>query len=204
MIPRPLGKQEPIKRTMILGKLGRYGFPLVLALALAAGCERPPYEGPPETGATAANDASIKATDDAGLEPADGDFLISRFGAEPANLNPITSNDAGVVDSRGIDPLIIESLTEPDDETLATKPLVADHWDISQDHLTYTFYLRKDVKFSDGVPLTAHDVKFTFDKVMDPKVDAAPLRNYYKDGSSVTTVRGCMCVSSNELQFCLV
>ena len=42
-------------------------------------------------------------------------------------------------------------------------------------------YLRKDVVFSDGEPLTAKDVKFTFDKVMDPTTDAAHLRNYYQD-----------------------
>ncbi|UJA81487.1 ABC transporter substrate-binding protein, partial [Bacillus cereus] len=34
-------------------------------------------------------------------------------------------------------------------------------WDVSSDQLTYTFHLRKDLKFSDGSPLTADDVAFT-------------------------------------------
>ncbi len=37
-------------------------------------------------------------------------------------------------------------------------PHVAKEWEISEDNLTITFYLRDDVKFQDGEPLTAHDV----------------------------------------------
>lgn len=40
-------------------------------------------------------------------------------------------------------------------------------WDISKDGLTYTFHIRDNVKFSDGTPLTANDVAFTFTYLCD-------------------------------------
>ncbi|MDR1649184.1 MAG: ABC transporter substrate-binding protein [Synergistaceae bacterium] len=43
-------------------------------------------------------------------------------------------------------------------------PTLAESWEIAPDQLTWTFYLREDVKFSDGTPFTAEDVKFTFER----------------------------------------
>jgi peptide/nickel transport system substrate-binding protein len=51
--------------------------------------------------------------------------------------------------------------------------LIARDWEISEDGLTYRFRLRDDVVFSDGEPLTAADVVFTYDFIMDPRI-AAP------------------------------
>ncbi|HOT51455.1 MAG TPA: ABC transporter substrate-binding protein, partial [Candidatus Hydrogenedentes bacterium] len=113
--------------------------------------------------------------------PVDGDWLVQRLSNEPAHLNPLTSSDAY---ASGIMSFIFDSLIERDNATLAIKPSLAESWDIAPDHLTYTFRLRKGVVFSDGQPLTAHDVKFTFDKLMDPTTDAAALRNYYQDVTS--------------------
>ncbi|MDZ4224722.1 MAG: peptide-binding protein, partial [bacterium] len=45
----------------------------------------------------------------------------------------------------------------------------------------YTFYLREDVRWQDGKPLTADDVIYTYETIQNPKVDAASLRNYYRD-----------------------
>src|SRR5690606_27070182 len=74
---------------------------------------------------------------------------------------------------------IYDSLLQRDLETLELKPRLAESYEISDDHLVYTFKLRPGVVFSDGTPLTSADVKFTFDKLMDPAVDAADLRNYF-------------------------
>ena len=58
------------------------------------------------------------------------------------------------------------------------KPLLAESWDVSRDGLTYTFKLKKGVKWHDGKPFTARDVAFTFYSVLDPKV-TTPHRGYF-------------------------
>jgi len=49
---------------------------------------------------------------------------------------------------------------------------LAESWDISDDLLTYTFYLREDVKWHDGVPFTSADILTTFNAYMDPDTAA--------------------------------
>ena len=46
-----------------------------------------------------------------------------------------------------------------------TQPHVAENWKVSDDGLTWTFYIRKGIKFHDGSELTASDVKFSFDRI---------------------------------------
>jgi peptide/nickel transport system substrate-binding protein len=58
---------------------------------------------------------------------------------------------------------------------------MAKSWEVSGDSLTYTFHLRDDIRWQDGKPFTADDVVYTFQKIMDDKVDAPHLRVYYKD-----------------------
>lgn len=48
------------------------------------------------------------------------------------------------------------------------KPSVAERWDISDDMLTYTFYLRKDTKWSNGEPVTAHDFEYSWKRALSP------------------------------------
>ena len=47
--------------------------------------------------------------------------------------------------------------------------------------VVFTFFLRQGVRFHDGTPVTAADVKFSFDTIKNEHVDAPSLRNYYKD-----------------------
>jgi peptide/nickel transport system substrate-binding protein len=56
-----------------------------------------------------------------------------------------------------------------DPNTLAYIPNMAESYSISEDGLTFTFHLRKNIKWSDGQPLTAQDFKWTYDQVKDPK-----------------------------------
>ncbi len=48
-----------------------------------------------------------------------------------------------------------------------TVPLLANEWKVSDDNKTYTFYLNKDARFTDGQPVTAEDVKFSFEYIKE-------------------------------------
>ena len=119
-------------------------------------------------------------------EPVDGDWLIYNIGAEPGTLNPITATDAYESTINGGN--IYETLVKRDNVTLQVVPLLADSWEISEDKLVYTFFIKRGIKWHDGVPLTAHDVVFSYQKIMDPKVDSPHLRSYYKDIKNVEAV----------------
>jgi peptide/nickel transport system substrate-binding protein len=118
--------------------------------------------------------------------PEEGDWLIYHLGAEPATLNPITATD--VYESRVNSGNVYETLVKRDNETLEIKPLLAESWEISEDKMSYTFHLRRGVRWHDGVPFTAQDVVFSYNKIKDPKVDAPHLRSYYRDVKSVEAV----------------
>jgi peptide/nickel transport system substrate-binding protein len=47
---------------------------------------------------------------------------------------------------------------------------LAERWEHSPDYRTWTVHLRQDLRWHDGVPVTAHDVKFTLDLLSDPNV----------------------------------
>jgi len=51
------------------------------------------------------------------------------------------------------------------------EPALAEKWEISEDQLTYTFYLREGLKYSDGSPMTTEDVAFTWTLLHDPSYD---------------------------------
>ncbi len=57
------------------------------------------------------------------------------------------------------------------DENGLPIPALAEKWDISDDLLTYTFYLRDGLKYSDGSPMTTADVEFTWTLLHDPAYD---------------------------------
>ena len=112
-----------------------------------------------------------------------GGWLIYHLGAEPATLNPITATDAS--ESTINSGKIYETLIERDDETLELEPLLSESWTISDDKLKFRFKLRDNVKWHDGTPFTSEDVVFSYNKIMDPKVDAPHLRSYYQEILSV-------------------
>jgi peptide/nickel transport system substrate-binding protein len=73
--------------------------------------------------------------------------------------------------------------TDPDFNIV---PWLASSWDISKDAKTYTFHLRHDAKWSDGVPLTSEDVKFEYDLEKNP-ASSAPYRADLDIVESVST-----------------
>ncbi len=65
--------------------------------------------------------------------------------------------------------LVYDQLTRPTVDGLSIEPGLASSWDISSDGKTYTFHLRRGVKFHDGSELTAADVKFCVDRAVTAK-----------------------------------
>jgi len=63
--------------------------------------------------------------------------------------------------------LFVEGLVKTSDDGTAIEPCLADSWDISEDGLTYTFHLKKGVKFSDGTPVTGEDWIWSLTRVRD-------------------------------------
>jgi peptide/nickel transport system substrate-binding protein len=88
--------------------------------------------------------------------------------SSPANLDPRVGTDA---QSERIGKLIFDSLVRRD-EHFNLQPFLAERWEIP-DPLTYVFHLRRGVRFHDGRPLTARDVKWTFDSIMNGTVITA-------------------------------
>lgn len=92
--------------------------------------------------------------------------------------------------------LLYTPLVTVDNKGVPT-PGLAEKWDVSPDNLTYTYHLRKDLKFSDGTPVTAEDVAFTWtilhDKAYDGdmQVDVLHVKGgkAYKEGKA-TTIEG--------------
>ncbi len=111
-----------------------------------------------------------------GEEPSEGDWLIYRLDAEPPTLNPLTATD---LYEQMINSFTSDGLLKMDIKTQELSPALAERWDVSEDKLTFTFWLRKDVKWHDGQPFTAEDIIYSFERIMDPKVDAAVARSYY-------------------------
>jgi peptide/nickel transport system substrate-binding protein len=67
---------------------------------------------------------------------------------------------------------MFNGLTRPDPQNSTPTADLAASWTVSRDLLTWTFQLRRGITWHDGKPFTSADVKFTFDTMMDPKVNA--------------------------------
>jgi peptide/nickel transport system substrate-binding protein len=134
-------------------RLRRWLTPLLVALALA-GCAK---EAPPQRGGAK------------GGPPAYGDALVVGSIGEPSNLIPILASDSASSDISG---LVYNGLVRYD-KNLKLEGELARSWDVSPDGLTFTFHLRKGVKWHDGKPFTSHDVLYTYQVTIDPKTPTA-------------------------------
>ena len=88
-----------------------------------------------------------------------GDLTIARF-ADALSMNNTTTFDNNSI-------FVFEQIMQPlftvSKDGTKVEPLLATGYDVSSDKLTYTIHLRSGVKFSDGTPMTAKDVKFSID-----------------------------------------
>src|SRR2546429_4470601 len=94
-----------------------------------------------------------------------GDTLRVAIGIDPDTLDPAaqtTTTSSQVVD------MMAETLVRVDEKG-AVQPLLATRWDPAADGLSYTFTLRQGVKFQDGSSFNAQAVKFSLDRLLDPR-----------------------------------
>jgi peptide/nickel transport system substrate-binding protein len=99
--------------------------------------------------------------------------------SNPSNLDPRFATDG---QSQHLDGLLFSSLVERDDE-MNSRPDLAASWD-TPDPLTYIFHLRRDARFHDGRPVTAADVKGTFDFMLNP-ANRSPKRGGFRQIASI-------------------
>ncbi len=71
------------------------------------------------------------------------------------------------------DDYLWSQLIDRDTDAVTVHPDLATSWEVSEDGLTYTFHLRDDVRFHDGEPLTAEDVKFSLEMFFHPDTGAS-------------------------------
>jgi peptide/nickel transport system substrate-binding protein len=97
-----------------------------------------------------------------------GRLIVSTFG-EPKTFNPITANENS---SQEVYRFLFASLLGFDPIKQEIEPGLAESWTNAPDGKTWTFKLRKNLRWSDGEPLTADDVVFTMnDVIYNPKID---------------------------------
>jgi len=111
-----------------------------------------------------------------------GDWLVSSFSTGLKTITPLVSSDRYASD---VQSYVQESLLTRDPDSLEWLGLVAHDWRVSEDGLSFTFRLREDVKFSDGEPLEADDVAFSFEFFQNPAIAAPRERAVYDKIESV-------------------
>ncbi|WP_398501494.1 ABC transporter substrate-binding protein, partial [Variovorax sp.] len=106
------------------------------------------------------------ATPLAGLAQGRKDAIVIGMALEPPGLDPTAGAAAAIAEV--VQYNILETLTKINADGSVT-PLLAESWEVSPDLKTYTFKLRRGVKFQNGEPFNAATVKFSFDRAGSDK-----------------------------------
>jgi peptide/nickel transport system substrate-binding protein len=114
-----------------------------------------------------------------------GGRLVVSLRAEPKTLNPVLALDAP---SREVISAMQADLVHINRSTQLTEPALAKSWDVSSDGLEYTLRLRQGLRFSDGEPVDADDVVFTFRVYLDESLHS-PQRDLLIVGGKPIAVR---------------
>nr|WP_241158502.1 peptide-binding protein [Cohnella candidum] len=148
-----------------------------LAAVLIAGCSssnKSSESSSPSASATPSATTSASPSDSPSASPSGqpkdgGTLTISTF-TDMVSVNPIFINDTA---SGDLDALIFAKLYDLDrNANLAAEPwsIAAELPQVAADNMTYSIKLKQNAKWSDGQPITANDVKFTFDTIRNPDV----------------------------------
>jgi len=92
-----------------------------------------------------------------------GGAIVFSTVSDPKSFNDIIAKETSTTI---VTSLIFEGLTTTNAHTTKVEPNLAEAWEASEDGLTWTFYLRKDVHWNDGALFSADDVIFTFNELI--------------------------------------
>jgi len=104
----------------------------------------------------------------------------------PVDANIIPWPPIGLLQNLLVNKSMFNALMRYSPEDWSPQPDLAEKWEVSRDGLTWTFQLRKDVRWHDGKPFTSEDVKFTYELFRDPKV-ASSFRGYVVNLTNIET-----------------
>ncbi|MBI3320960.1 MAG: peptide-binding protein [Candidatus Omnitrophica bacterium] len=116
-------------------------------------------------------------------KPVTGDALVVGSIGDASRLLPMLATDSASGEIAG---LLFNGLLKYN-ERLEIVGDLAESWTVSDDGLTITVILRPNVRWHDGWPVTADDVRFTYDKLMDPTV-RTPFSSSYELIQSVEVI----------------
>jgi peptide/nickel transport system substrate-binding protein len=150
---------------MRINRTGLAGLALIAASVLAAcgggGGERAEAERPQMPMPAEPAKVQVKSVGAYG-----GRFVIGQTVA-PKTFNPLMANETSSTD---VTQQLFTALTNFDNGTQEIYPALARTWSVGDDKLTWTFNLRRGAAFSDGKPITAQDVLFSFQVAYDETV----------------------------------
>ena len=118
----------------------------------------------------------------------EGQVLRYISGSEPESLDPQVPT--GQPEARVLMALY-DGLVEYDPKTMDPIPAIAENWEVSKDGTEFLFRLRKNATFSNGAPITAKDVAYTFRRGLSPELAAqnAYLAYYIKYGEAYNSAK---------------
>ena len=158
-----------------MGKAAALLVAVTMVCGMLAGCGSNGSEKAPET-AKAQTEAGVAESGEA----REGGGTIVYGSNDYTRINP-------AMDEHGeINVLIFDGLTDHDGNNEVV-PRLAKSWDYDEENSTYTFHLEEGVKWHDGEPFTAEDVKFTIEAIMDPANESENAPNY-EDVESITVI----------------
>jgi peptide/nickel transport system substrate-binding protein len=115
-----------------------------------------------------------------------GKFIVDEVG-DPKTFNYIMANESSSID---IGRFMFWPLLNFDVPTQSVKPGLAQTWTNSPDGKTWTFTLRKNLRWSDGAPLTADDVIFTWnDVIYNTNINTVMRDPFIVDGKEFTVTK---------------
>ncbi|MSR42707.1 MAG: ABC transporter substrate-binding protein [Pedosphaera sp.] len=167
-------KTSPLTHSLLL---------LPLLCLLACSKKEPSANAPSKPAAAPLPEKPLVAQCEPGVHG--GRLVIATFG-DPKTFNPITENESSSTD---IIRLLFTGLVSVDTQTQTVGPGLAESWKVEEDQKTWTFTLRKGVVWSDGRPLTADDVIFTWEVIYHKEIDNVTADLFKIDGKQFAVTK---------------